>query len=164
MKIAIGGISRAGKTTIARKILNYFPDKKKVILHQDDYVNAGYDIPQINERINWEVPESIDFVRLKYDFNWMSENLDTVILEGIFALYDEEMNEMFDKKLFVDLGYKKFIDRKLTDTRWGYEPDWYIQHIWDNYQKYREEILKIDDIVIIEENNVDACLDDIFSK
>jgi len=163
MKIAIGGISRAGKTTMARKILNYFPKSKKVILHQDDYVNAGYDIPQINERINWEVPESIDFVRLKYDFNWMSENLDVVILEGIFALYDDEMNKMFDKKIFVDLGYKKFIDRKSIDNRWGYEPDWYIQHIWDSYQEYREDILKMDDIIIIEENNADACLDDIFS-
>ena len=163
MKIAIGGISRAGKTTMARKILNYFPKRKKVILHQDDYVNAGYDIPQINERINWEVPESIDFVRLKYDFNWMSENLDVVILEGIFALYDDEMNKMFDKKIFVDLGYQEFIDRKSMDNRWGYEPDWYIQHIWDSYQEYREDILKMDDIIIIEENNADACLDDIFS-
>jgi len=163
MKIAIGGISRAGKTTMARKILNYFPKSKKVILHQDDYVNAGYDIPQINERINWEVPESIDFVRLKYDFKWMSKHLDVVILEGIFALYDDEMNKMFDKKIFVDLGYQEFIDRKSMDNRWGYEPDWYIQHIWDSYQEYREDILKMDDIIIIEENNADACLDDIFS-
>ncbi len=163
MKIAIGGISRAGKTTMARKILNYFPESKKVILHQDDYVNAGYDIPQINERINWEVPESIDFVRLKYDFNWMSEHLDVVILEGIFALYDEDMNRTFDKKLFVDLGYNKFIDRKSMDNRWGYEPDWYIQHIWDSYQKYREQILKMTDIIIIEEDNMAKCLDDLFS-
>jgi len=95
--------------------------------------------------------------------NWMSENLDVVILEGIFALYDDEMNKMFDKKIFVDLGYQEFIDRKSMDNRWGYEPDWYIQHIWDSYQEYREDILKMDDIIIIEENNADACLDDIFS-
>lgn len=153
MKIGIGGISRAGKTTLAKKIIANFPDKKKVILHQDDYINAGYDIPQIQERINWEVPESIDFLRLKYDFKWMSQNLDVVILEGIFALYDDEMNEMFDKKIFVDLGYDQFMSRKALDDRWGYEPDWYIQHIWNSYQKYRDEILKMDDILIISDNN-----------
>jgi len=153
MKIGIGGISRAGKTTLAKKLISHFPDKKKVILHQDDYVNAGYDIPQIQERIDWEVPESIDFLRLKYDFKWMSLNLDVVVLEGIFALYDEEMNHMFDKKIFVDLGYKQFMDRKATDKRWGYEPDWYIQHIWNSYQKYREEILSMKDIIVLDDKD-----------
>ena len=159
MKIGIGGVSRAGKTTLAKKILDYFPNQKRVILHQDDYINAGYDIPQIQERIDWEVPESIDFVRLKYDFRWLYENVDIVIIEGIFAFYDEQINKMYDKKIFVDLGYKNFIDRKIHDARWGYEPHWYIEHIWDSYQKHRKEILKMKDIIVIDGKN--NCADDI---
>ena len=125
----------------------------------DDYINAGYDIPQIQERIDWEVPESIDFLRLKYDFKWISNNVDLVVLEGIFAFYDDEINKMYDKKVFVDIGYDDFMNRKTLDTRWGYEPDWYIQHIWTSYQKHRKEILKLDDIVIIESN--ENCLENI---
>lgn len=159
MKIGIGGVSRAGKTTLAKKISDHFPDQKRVILHQDDYINAGYDIPQIQERIDWEVPESIDFVRLKYDFRWLYENVDIVIIEGIFAFYDDQINEMYDKKIFVDLGYKNFIDRKNHDTRWGYEPQWYIEHIWDSYQKHRKEILSMKDIIIIDGKN--NCTDNI---
>ncbi len=153
MIIGIGGVSRAGKTSLAKKIMEFFPAKKKVILHQDDYINAGFDIPQIKNRIDWEVPESIDFPRLKYDFKWLSENVDIVILEGIFAFYDNEINKIYDRKIFVDIGYKDFINRKLLDKRWGYEPLWYIYHIWDNYKKHREDILKMDDIFIIDDNN-----------
>ena len=161
MKIGIGGVSRAGKTTLAKKIINRFPDKKRVILHQDDYINAGYDIPQIKERINWEVPESIDFLRLKYDFKWLSEHVEIVILEGIFAFFDDELNRLYDVKLFVDIGYKDFINRKLLDKRWGYEPLWYIHHIWDSYQEHRKEILKMNDIIVLDENkmtNIDKLL------
>ncbi len=153
MIIGIGGVSRAGKTSLAKKIINYFPGKKKVILHQDDYINAGFDIPQIKNRIDWEVPESIDFPRLKYDFKWLSENVDIVILEGIFAFFDEEINKMYDKKIFVDIGYKDFINRKLLDKRWGYEPLWYIYHIWENYKKHRNDIIGIKNIFIINDTN-----------
>jgi len=153
MIIGIGGVSRAGKTTLAKKIASYYSDKKKVILHQDDYINAGFDIPQIKNRIDWEVPESIDFPSLKYDLIWLSKNVDLVIVEGIFAFIDKEINKMYDKKIFVDLGYKDFINRKLLDKRWGYEPLWYIYHIWDSYKIHREEILKMNDVLIIEDKS-----------
>lgn len=153
MKIGIGGISRAGKSTLARQIIDKYSDKKRVILHQDDYINAGYDIPQIQERIDWEVPESIDFVRLKYDFKWISENVEIVVLEGIFAFYDNEINKMYDIKIFVDLDYEDFMSRKTQDTRWGNEPNWYIQHIWNSYKKHRIEILKMDDIIMLKKGN-----------
>ena len=29
-----------------------------------------------------------------------------------------------------------FYKRKREDTRWGKEPDWYIDYIWDSYLKY----------------------------
>ncbi|HHH53395.1 MAG TPA: hypothetical protein ENK91_07030 [Bacteroidetes bacterium] len=152
MIIGIGGVSRAGKTTLAKKIANYYSGMKKVILHQDDYINAGFDIPQIKNRIDWEVPESIDFPRLKYDLIWLKEHVDLVILEGIFSFFDHEINKMYDKKIFVDLGYKDFINRKLLDKRWGYEPLWYIYHIWDSYKNHREDIIGIKDILILEDN------------
>lgn len=159
MKIGIGGVSRAGKSTLARQLIDQYSGKKRVILHQDDYINAGYDIPQIQERIDWEVPESIDFVRLKYDFKWISENVEIVVLEGIFAFYDNEINKMYDKKVFVDLNYEDFMSRKTQDTRWGTEPSWYIEHIWTSYQKHRKEILKMDDIIMIK--GCENCMEEI---
>ena len=60
MIIGIGGVSRAGKTTLAEWLRNQFPEKKTHIICQDDFVFPTDRIPRINNRINWEHPDSID--------------------------------------------------------------------------------------------------------
>ena len=61
---------------------------------------------------------------------------DTVIAEGLLVFHEQEINVLFDKKIFVHLPENVFRERKTTDKRWGSFPDWYIDHIWNSFLKY----------------------------
>ena len=39
-------------------------------------------------------------------------------------------------KIFLEISKRLFIERKREDLRWGLEPDWYIEHIWEAYLRY----------------------------
>ena len=66
MIIGIGGISNAGKSSLAEQIKSHYPDKSVKILCQDNFAFPTHDIPKIKEHTNWEIPASIDFDRF-YD-------------------------------------------------------------------------------------------------
>lgn len=59
--------------------------------------------------------------------------VDVVIVEGLFAFFNEALNEQYDKRLFVKVSKRTFFIRKAMDTRWGYEPTWFIEHIWKSF-------------------------------
>jgi uridine kinase len=160
MIIGIGGISRAGKSTLAKKLLDFYGSHHSIILHMDDYINAGYHIPSIEDQIDWEDPLSIDFQQLSYDFHWFRYHVKHVILEGLFAFYHEEINTYFDKKILMELDYATFYERKKRDLRWGQVPDWYIRHIWDSYLKYGKP-QKMEDCLYLD-GNEDKELDIVF--
>ncbi len=136
MIIGIGGVSNAGKSTLAKKIREMYSDKKVRILCQDDFVKPHYELPKIHEHIDWEVPESIDFDFYKSQIISASKSCDIVIAEGLFAFWDKSVSQLYDKNIFVNISEKTFRERKNRDLRWGKEPQWYIDHIWNNYLKY----------------------------
>ncbi len=136
MIIGIGGVSNAGKSTLAKKIRDLYSDKKVRILCQDDFVKPHYELPKIHEHIDWEVPESIDFGFYKSQIKSAAKTCDIVIAEGLFAFWDKNISALYDKKIFVTISEKTFRERKNRDLRWGKEPQWYINHIWNNYLKY----------------------------
>ncbi len=136
MIIGIGGISRGGKSFLAKEIKNTLSQKQICILHQDDFVLPKNQIPKIRNHIDWESPLSIDF-NLFYDaILEAKEKADIVIAEGLFAFYNEEINTLYSARLLVELPKHEFIKRKRRDGRWGYEEDWYIEHIWQSYLYY----------------------------
>jgi uridine kinase len=136
MVIGIGGVSNAGKSSLAIRIKNYYPSKKVVILCQDDYAFPSDKIPLVRDHIDWECPESIDFEHYEKAVIEAIEENDIVIAEGIFAFHKDSTAKLFDKKVFLTLDNRFFFMRKNTDLRWGKEPDWYIEHIWTNHIKY----------------------------
>ncbi|HJN05836.1 MAG TPA: hypothetical protein QF480_04420 [Bacteroidales bacterium] len=136
MVIGIGGISNAGKSTLALRINDYYSSNKVIILCQDDYAFPKDKIPLIRDHVNWECPESIDF---NYYENVVQEVItknEIVIVEGIFAFYKDSFNKHIDRKIFLTLDRSFFFSRKSNDLRWGKEPEWYMQHIWDSHHKY----------------------------
>lgn len=148
MVIGIGGISNAGKSNLARRIKNHYSLKKVLIICQDDYAMPKDKIPLIDDHIDWERPESIDFNLYEKVVTEGIEKNDIVIIEGIFAFYGDSLNNLIDKKIFLTLDRRFFFMRKNIDLRWGKEPDWYVEHIWNNHEKYckhniPEEALKI---------------------
>lgn len=136
MIIGIGGCSRSGKTTLAEIIKNHFPENEAIILNQDDYVFPENEIPKINGHTDWECPQSMDFERLKAEIAKAETMFKNVIVEGILVFHDPELNEQFDKKIFIDIDKESFIHFKNMDLRWGKEPEWYVEHIWESFQKY----------------------------
>ena len=136
MVIGIGGISNAGKSNLARRIKNYYSSKKVIVICQDDYAMPKDKIPLIKDHIDWERPESIDFNYYERVVAEGIEKNDIVIIEGIFAFYQDRINKLIDKKIFLTLDRRFFFMRKNTDLRWGKEPDWYVEHIWNNHEKY----------------------------
>ncbi|NOU48771.1 MAG: hypothetical protein HOO86_17155 [Bacteroidales bacterium] len=136
MIIGIGGVSTAGKTTTANRIRKLFDGLRVSIICQDDFVKPVNEIPFIGERVDWEHPDSVDHSKLFNTILAEKQVNDIVIAEGLMIFYHKEIDELFDKKIFVTIDYETFKQRKANDNRWGHEPEWYINHIWDSYLKF----------------------------
>ena len=61
MIIAIGGISNAGKSNLAKRLSDHYQNQSSIVLCQDDFANPTNEIPKIKGHTNWEIPESLDF-------------------------------------------------------------------------------------------------------
>ena len=137
--ILIGGGTASGKTTMARKISEFFDDV--LIISIDNYYNSNWGIPMEERvKINYDHPNSIEWPLFKkhlhdlidgrsiempqYDFTRherMRESVhvdpsNIIIIDGIFALYDEEIRNMADIKIYVDTPSDiRFIRRLIRD-------------------------------------------------
>lgn len=136
MLVGIGGASNSGKSWLAKKLKGLLHNKDVLILCQDNYVYPTDKIPLIKDHTNWEIPESIDFQKFKTEIIASNAQYDYVIVEGLMVFQFEDINQILDKKIFLNISKEEFFKRKSIDLRWGREPDWYIQHIWDSYLKF----------------------------
>jgi uridine kinase len=131
--IGIGGVSRAGKTSLAQRISDWLVDEKVKILHQDDYVVPTNKMPLVKGQIDWEKPESLDFTTFRKEILKAQKEYDYIIAEGLMVYNQVEVFELFDKKIFIEISKETFLNRKTLDSRWENEPDWYIEHIWESH-------------------------------
>lgn len=139
MIIGIGGVSRAGKSTLADLLVKLFvaQGRSAIIFSQDDYVIDEADLPIIKDRRDWEVPSSIrhaDFRKAVLD---AKSHYDLVIAEGLLCFHDPALFDLMDRKIFVQISKETFLLRKREDLRWGstIDPDWYMDHVWDSHQQ-----------------------------
>lgn len=159
MLIGIGGVSRSGKTKFSRKVNKWLRDQGNsvAIFHQDDFVKPEKDIPLIRDHIDWEVPESMDWDRWNETIQQAQLTHNCVIAEGLFAFWERDSSLTFDKKILVEVSEEIFLARKREDLRWGREPEWFIQHIWDSYQIYGKPS-PFDGLLISGERRVDPAI------
>lgn len=155
MIIGIGGISNAGKSTLARRIKDHYSSKSVSIICQDDYAMPTEKIPTIKDHVDWERPESINFSLYEKVVKEEIEKSEIVIIEGIFAFSKDSLLEIMDKKIFLTLDNSSFSMRKNNDLRWGQEPDWYVEYIWKSHYKYCYNNIPIDALVINASNDID---------
>ena len=140
MIIGIGGISNSGKSALAEKIKEHYANKSVKILCQDNFAKPTPEIPKIQTHTNWEIPESLDFDRFYKQIVAESKKYDIVIDEGLFVFYEDRLNQLYDKSIYISISKESFVERKKLDLRWGKEPSWYIEHIWDSHQQFFEKI------------------------
>lgn len=136
MILGIGGCSNSGKSALAEAIDNSFTVKKVKILCQDDFVKTRNLLTEINGHIDWEIPSTIKFDEYLNAVKKASLENDLVICEGLFAFWFEDLNRLYDKIIHLKIDKETFFNRKKKDLRWGKEPDWYIEHIWQSFLKY----------------------------
>lgn len=165
--IGIAGASGSGKSYISEAIVETirkkYPDKKTVIISQDNYYVGG------NADTNYDVPESIDFDLLcdhvakltagnfiecpTYDFKnhkrdnhiiTINPDLDVIILEGILILSQEKVRNLLDTKVYVQVDLATSIFRRIR--RDIYERgrnleevhERYIEHVMPSYLHFVE--------------------------
>ncbi|MDY0102987.1 MAG: hypothetical protein RBS07_08590 [Lentimicrobium sp.] len=132
--IAIGGISRSGKTFLSKMLNEQIPES--IIIHQDEHIPDQDIIPRINQHIDWETPLAIDWDSFGEAIAQAKNAYKFVFVEGLFVYYKPELNKYYDRKVFITISEKEFMNRKHNDLRWGREPEWYIKHIWEGHQRF----------------------------
>ncbi len=150
MVIGINTINGAMKFNLAERLVNHFKGKTCAILYQEDYINSGYIIPPINGEVDWETPESIDFSNLRYDFIWLCENVDIVILEGKFPFHNKEIDNRYDKRIFINADYETFTQIITKNPRWSNKPDWYLTHMWESYKGQSKRAKDLNNLITID--------------
>ncbi len=125
--IGIAGGTGSGKTSFAKELSSNFSKSDIVLIEQDSYYK---DLTNISiserEKINFDHPNSIDFslmikhleslkngIQTKipiYDFATHTRKKSTktidkhriILLEGIFSLFNEEIRDMMNIKIYID--------------------------------------------------------------
>ena len=135
--VGIAGGTASAKTTIVRKIKEYFGDDIAVINH-DSYYKAHDDLAYEDRcRLNYDHPSAFDtdlmvrdVMKLKdfepidmpvYDYTTHNRSDSTVhvqpknviILEGILILESKELRDLMDIKVFVDTDADERLMRRI---------------------------------------------------
>lgn len=177
--IGIGGGTGSGKTTVARKIIQKVGVDRCVLLPMDNYYKDMSHLP-IEERrkINYDHPDVIEYELLKdhlelllkgkpveiptYDFATYvrkPETLyfppkDVVIVEGIFALYYDQIYKLYGLSVYVDAESDiRFIRRLKRDVRERERTmdsviDQYLQTVKPMHDAYVEPTKRRADIIV----------------
>jgi uridine kinase len=127
--IGIAGGSGSGKTRLVKNILTELSDTKTTSIEIDSYYKDLSHLSfQEREKNNFDHPNSIEFellyqhlkeilnnkkietplynykehIRDKNNVKTIEENIQIILLEGIFALYDQKIRDLMEIKIFVD--------------------------------------------------------------
>eukprot|EP01080_Neovahlkampfia_damariscottae_P009225 gene9225-1311_t len=159
--IAVGGGSASGKTTVAEMLKTALKGEKATVICQDSFYRElnkeQYQLAK-NKEYNFDHPKAFDNDLLlkslkklsagetaqipNYSYVTMKRTNKTttvlgatvIILEGIYALYDPNIRNLMDIKLFVDTDADTRIIRRLKrDVK---ERGWDFDYIVEFYEKF----------------------------
>ena len=125
--IGIAGGTGSGKTTVVRKIVESLPENSVAVIPQDSYYTHQWVVPEeLRKLTNFDHPNAFDWPLLAHQIEQLKfgkaieqptysyltctrqeetihvEPHEVIIVEGIMALYDKELREQMDLKIFVD--------------------------------------------------------------
>lgn len=134
--IGIGGASRSGKSTLAQRLKEELAPNRVFSLDMDEYVFDEKDIPHIKGHPDWEVPKSIDYKRVEHTIQESKSKYDVIIVEGILAFANPSLNGQYDLTVFMEISKDTYFERRRVETRWGKDPEWYLEYVWEAHLKY----------------------------
>ena len=187
--IGIAGGSGSGKTTFTHKVLNLVKDERVGLLHQDSYYlpEPPQDL-KINDEPNFDHPAAFDWELLRahleelksgkavetpvYDYKISRRTINTLtvgpgkvlLVEGIFALWDEEIRKLMDLMCYLhvesDIRFIRRLFRDLKDRARTLED--IIRQYYDTvrpmHNLYLEPTQQYADIIVGEETDKAAYL------
>lgn len=127
--ILIAGISRSGKSTLASSLAKKLDNA--IHLEQDQFVLSEDNIPKILDRIDWETPKSIDWAKWNQQIEDALNTHQFIIAEGIFAFNDFHLLQKASATISLSLSKREFLERRRKELRWGIEPEWFLEHVWE---------------------------------
>lgn len=135
--VGVAGGSASGKTTIVKKIQEYFGEDI-VVLGHDSYYKAHNDMDyEARSQLNYDHPNSFDTERLVedvqklikgqavdipvYDYTIHNRSDQTehvepkklIIIEGFLILENKELRDLMDAKIFVDADADERLMRRI---------------------------------------------------
>ena len=185
--IGLGGGSGSGKTTIARSIVEAIGPDNVALIQHDAYYHDQTDLPMEERvRVNYDHPDSFETPLLVaqlrqlragravdrpiYDFTVYNRRPDTVrvepkpaiIVEGILVLYEPELRELMDLKIYVDtdpdLRILRRLERDLKERGRSFDSvhGQYLATVRPMHLQFVEPSKRYADIVIPEGYNMGA--------
>jgi uridine kinase len=125
--VGVSGGTGSGKTTVARALVDALPSTKAQIIQHDSYYRHRPELSFLERsELNFDHPDSLetpllvehlkqlragetvevpiyDFKKhLRHSSTRTVESTDILVVEGILALAEPELRELFDIKVFVD--------------------------------------------------------------
>ena len=186
--IGITGGSGSGKTTIEHEIANQIEANDRiVIMTQDSYYKDNTGLPMSErQKINYDHPNAFDMPLLEaqlnqllhrkpiemptYDFTEHTRSdktvhinpADIIILEGILVLFNEEIRNLMDIKVYVDtdddIRFIRRLERDMKERGRSLDSviNQYLTTVKPMYHQFIEPTKRYADIIIPEggENNV----------
>ena len=192
--ILIAGASGSGKTTLARRLSEHPSCIPNAVIATDSYYcNLSHLQFEDRCKYNFDHPDSIDHELLlehvtkllskqsilvpEYDFTTHTRTesyqetipAPTIIIEGIFALYWEELRDLATVKVFVDTPLEVCLERRIVrDIRErGRTRDSVIAQ-WESsvepmYSQYALPTKASADLIVTEKN-LSSCTDSILMR
>lgn len=146
--VGIGGESASGKSTLSNLLEEKLSDYRVKVFHMDKYFREPGERPQILGILDGKVyrddnhPDTLDLERLHVDVAAAkNEDIDVVLIEGMFILWDEAMAPLLDLKVFVDCDPDERLIRRIArNLKFGYELDdimsRYVQAVQPRQREY----------------------------
>ncbi|MFC6785617.1 uridine kinase [Halobaculum halobium] len=181
--VGIAGGTGAGKTTVSRLITQRVTDSVTRIPLDNYYRDLSHLDLEERAEVNYDHPDAFEWALLRehletllsgtsvempqYDFEIHNrkeetetvEPTDVIVVEGILALYDEEINDMLDLRLYVetdaDVRILRRIERDVVDRGRDLEGviDQYLSTVKPMHEQFIEPSKKHADLIIPEGAN-----------
>ena len=182
--VGIAGGSGSGKTTFSKRVFQGLDPKRALFISQDSYYLPEADqIPKRGNELNFDDPKAFDWDLMKLHLNKLKQGesvevpvydyrlnrrtsevqlqtpKDVLIFEGIYALYDSEVRDFFDLKIFLnvdaDIRLIRRISRDVTER--GRSLDSVVQQYYDTvrpmHRLYLQPCAQYADLIVGDETH-----------